>query len=673
MDTNPHDSSSPKAFKHKVTKIVVVTTAMLTFISFWRAASIVLCDLGSSAYYAAGIAEQAIGKAAPWFILAVMLFAICVRLVYIESCGMFVRGGVYKVVKSVLGGTFAKVAVSALMFDFVLTGPVSAVCAGQYLVGLVNQLLPMVNINIALPRDFTAMILALIVIIYFWRKNVIGIGESSGKAMRIIQIASVMALLLFLWAIPTLAIKGVHFPAFELSFSHEAFGWLEGFDWLKAIGTFGVMVAFGHSILAMSGEETLAQVYREIEAPKMHNLKKAAVVITIFSICFTAGLSILSFMIIPDEIRTTQYQDNLLSGLAMNMVGPYALRFAMQSFVVIVGFLILSGAVNTSMVGANGTLNRVAEDGILTDWFRSPHKKFGTTSRIINVIAIMQLVTVVLCRGNIYALGEAYSFGVIWCFTFDAMSMLALRFKDRSPREFKVPLNVTVKGVELPIGLALIFLALLTIAIINFFTKTTATTLGLIFTSAFFVTFVISQFLNKRKLNETSKYEKVNLEDHEKLSAQICECEHEHRVLVAVRDPNNLVHLKKVLGEIDPEQTDLIVMSAKIAQGYRHETAMHHLIPDEQHLFTNVITMAEKKGMSVIPVLVASNNFHHAITQTAHDLRVQQVVLGISTKSSPEIQMEQIAMSWGNICSTESMPMVVRIIWPTREFKCQLS
>jgi len=35
---------------------------MLSFISFWRAAAIVLSDLASSAYYAGGIAETAIGK-----------------------------------------------------------------------------------------------------------------------------------------------------------------------------------------------------------------------------------------------------------------------------------------------------------------------------------------------------------------------------------------------------------------------------------------------------------------------------------------------------------------------------------------------------------------------------------------------------------------------------------
>ena len=122
-----------------VIKVVVATTVMLSFISFWRAAAIVLCDLASSAYYAGGIAEGYLGKSAPWFILGVMLFSYAVRAIYIESCSMFVRGGVYRVVHEAMGGTLAKFSVSALMFDYVLTGPISGVSAGLYLAGLINE------------------------------------------------------------------------------------------------------------------------------------------------------------------------------------------------------------------------------------------------------------------------------------------------------------------------------------------------------------------------------------------------------------------------------------------------------------------------------------------------------------------------------------------------------
>src|SRR5881275_712822 len=134
-------TSQPPIPSSSRVRIVVATSVALTFISFWRAAAIVLNDLGSSAFYAGGMAEKYVGKAAPWFILGVMLFSYAVRMLYIESSSMFTRGGVYRVVKEAMGGTVAKLSVSALIFDFILTGPISGVSAGQYIVGLIAQTL----------------------------------------------------------------------------------------------------------------------------------------------------------------------------------------------------------------------------------------------------------------------------------------------------------------------------------------------------------------------------------------------------------------------------------------------------------------------------------------------------------------------------------------------------
>src|SRR5467141_781081 len=185
MSTNSSPQPSIAAQKPGLPKVVIATTAMLSFISFWRAAAIVLNDLGSSAFYAGAIAEQAIGKAAPWFILAIMLFAYAVRSMYIESCGMFVRGGVYRVVKEAMGSTLAKFSVSALMFDYILTGPISGVSAGQYLVGLLNELLHYAHSSVFLPENGAAAVFAVLVTVYFWWENIKGITESSDKALRI--------------------------------------------------------------------------------------------------------------------------------------------------------------------------------------------------------------------------------------------------------------------------------------------------------------------------------------------------------------------------------------------------------------------------------------------------------------------------------------------------------
>ena len=131
--------SSSSAGASRVKKVVVLTTAMLTFIPFWKAAAVVLCDFGSSAFYAGGIAMRAFGPAFPWYILAVMLFSGLLLMLELEACSLFVRGGAYKIVREGMGDTAAKLAASALIFDFILTGPISAVTAGHYLCGLFNS------------------------------------------------------------------------------------------------------------------------------------------------------------------------------------------------------------------------------------------------------------------------------------------------------------------------------------------------------------------------------------------------------------------------------------------------------------------------------------------------------------------------------------------------------
>jgi amino acid transporter len=196
---------------------------------------------------------------------------------------------------------------------------------------------------------------------------------------------------------------------------------------------------------------------------------------------FTSLVSFFAVMIIPDSARVG-FLDNLIGGLSMYLVGPVPLRLLFHAFVVLVGVLILSGAVNTAIIGSNGVLNRVAEDGVLPDWFRHPHKKFGTTSRLINLIVGLQVATIVISRGDMQMLGEAYAFGVVWSFAMKALSVLVLRYKQPQGREWKVPLNFRIGKIEIPMGLMIITVALFALAIINVLTKKVATISGVSFT-----------------------------------------------------------------------------------------------------------------------------------------------------------------------------------------------
>jgi amino acid transporter len=667
-------------------RIVVATSVMLTFISYWRAAAIVLNDLGSSAFYAGGIAEQAVGKAAPWFIVAVMLFSFTVRAVYVESCSMFVRGGVYRVVKEALGGTLAKISVSALMFDYILTGPISGVSAGQYIAGLINDIFATADAHGWIPRavhvmfngtphvpvNWTSVVFALLVTLYFWWQNVKGIQESSEKALRVMQITTVMVVLLLGWSAVTLLIKGyqpVPWPTpANLHFNPESLGFLKNHpDLPKLFGILGVLMAFGHSVLAMSGEESLAQVNRELAHPKLKNLKRAAIIIAIYSFVFTGITALLFVMIIPDSVRIPVYKDNLIAGLAMYLAGPQLLRLAFRAFVVVVGFLILSGAVNTAIIGSNGVLNRVSEDGVLTDWFRHPHRRYGTSHRIINLVVLLQVFTILASRGNVYMLGEAYAFGVIWSFTFNSLAMLVLRFKYRGERGWKVPPNLHIAGHEVPIGLASVFLVLLSIAIINLLTKSVATVAGVSFAAVFFLTFTVSERANRRKFALAKQQMKEQFQllqrdtvDRDPLGIR------PGNVLVPVRDYNTLHHVKWVLQRIDTREQDVVVMTARISQfgAAAYDLSMEQIFSDyEQQLFTRAVSIAESFGKHISLLVVPARDVWSAIAQTANNLESSAIVTGLSSKMTAEEQAFAIGRAWEAIPEPKRQ-FVLQIVHP---------
>ncbi len=654
-----------------MTEVVVLTTAMLSFISFWRAAAIVLCDMASTAWYIGGIVETAIGPAAPWMIIAVLLCAAPVLALYVEASGMFVRGGVYKVVRESMGGTLAKISVSALMFDYVLTGAISSVSAGQYLAGLVNTAFPRLHIHWSVDPKSFSVVFALAVILYFWRQNVRGIEESSDKAVKIMSLVTVMGAVVFAWSAYTVWIRGLRWPPHALHFTKESLGWLAPLSGTAGLAKLGLLIAFGHAFLGMSGLETLAQVYREMEAPKLPNLKRAALLIFFYALILTGTVSVLAVGLIPDAVRAG-YSDNLLSGLAMSMAGPHALKLVLQAFVVVVGVVILSGAVNTSIMGANGVLNRLAEDGIFVDWFRGLHPRYGTTNRMINLFVLLQVATVILCRGDVYLLGEAYAFGVIWSFVFKAAAVFVLRFKDKSKREWKVPLNLTVGGVEWPIGLALIFLLLLAVGVVNLATKKVATVSGVAFTAAFFALFSVSERLNRRAHAKDEEHrEKFNLRRAEDLRIAGERIQRPTRVLVAVRDPNNLYHLNKALEGHDSETQDLVVFTSRIRKGLALVDETVQMDSDEQKLFTKVIEAAEKHGKTVTPMLVVSNEPFYAISQAAQAVGASEVVFGVSAKLSTDAQLERLAMTWGSL-QTDKQPVRFRILGPGVEHAVDL-
>ena len=644
---------------------------MLAFISFWRVAAIVLNDLGSSAFYAGAISEHFVGKPAPWFVLAIMLLAGAVASLYIESCGMFVRGGVYRVVKEAMGGTLAKFSVSALMFDYILTGPISGVSAGLYLVGLLNELFRYAHTHITIPMNGGAAAFAVLCTLYFWWENIKGIPESSEKALRIMYVTTVMVVLMVVWCCYTLWVKGGHIPPWPylrnityLTGEHGgALGWLRYTSLPYKVGLIGILIGLGHSVLAMSGEETMAQVYREIEHPKLPNLKKAAIVIFLYSLVFTAGVAFFSVMIIPDSVRAN-FQDNPIGGLAMYLVGPLSLRLVFRSFVVVVGVLMLAGAVNTAIVGSNGVLNRVSEDGILPEWFRKPHRRFGTSYRILNMVVALQLFTIILSRGDIFVLGEAYAFGVMWSFSMKGLAVLVLRYKEPGKREYRVPLNFHIGKTEVPLGLALITVTLVALCVVNLFTKEVATISGVAFTLVFFSVFEVCEAVTRKRASAHADLDQFNIEPGEDLTPRALGVR-PGNVLVMIRNYNTLYNLAATLDRVDARKQDVVALHLRFlgrASGGEYELEPQQLFStEEQILFTRALALAEKKGKTIHLAVAGATEKWEAVLKAAQSLESATVVLGASPNRPVTEEARIAGLAWERLADPK--PRLTLIIY----------
>jgi amino acid transporter len=587
-----------------------------------------------------------------------------------ESCGMFVRGGVYVVVRDSIGPTVAKISVSALVVDYILTGPISAVSAGQYLGRLLNEISETLRQNWRTDPNAFSVFFSIAVTVYFWWSNIKGVPESSNKALRIMQITTVMVVILLIWCPLTLLLRGgAQLPPAptpsNLHLTSASLGWLDGTFWAQL--SFVIMlVAVGHSLLAMSGFETLAQVYREVAYPKMKNLRITANIVCTYAVVSTGVISVLAVMIIPDATRSNYY-DNMIGGLVMNLAGPSLLRLGFHVFVVIVGVLILAGAVNTSLIGANGVLNRVAEDGVLLDWFRKPHRKYGTTFRILSMMTLLQIATIVASRGDVYLLGEAYAFGVVWSFALKALGVLVLRYQ-RNDQEYKFPWNVTVRGTELPIGLGATTLMLFLVAIANLFSKRIATIYGVSFTVVLYILFLVSERINAgKRQGQKTDLEKFNLDHQPQVSGDTLRAR-PGCVLVAVRDYRRMWHLDKVLEKTNLRRHDIVVITVRqLSTGAaEYELRDDQLFAnDEQELFSHVVSMAEKQGKPVELLVVPAVDPFDAMVQTAATLQASRLVVGVSARMASEELARRVGLAWEKLPEPRH-PFSLEVINPDR-------
>jgi hypothetical protein len=260
---------------------------------------------------------------------------------------------------------------------------------------------------------------------------------------------------------------------------------------------------------------------------------------------------------------------------------------------------------------------------------------------------ILQVLAILASRGDVYLLGEAYAFGVVWSFFLKSLGVLVLRFQ-RKDQEYKTPMNPRIAGREWPVGLAATTSVLLLVAIANLFSKRVATIYGIAFTLVLFVLFTISERLSSRRRVEQRGLEEFNLDDKVEITAETVHAR-PGCVLVAVRDYRQMPHLQSVLRKTNLRRHDIVVMTVRqlSAGAGEYDLNTNQIFAEyEKELFSRVVTMAEKEGKPVELLVVPGVNPFDAMVQTAAKLRASKLVTGVSAKMESEELARLLGLAW---------------------------
>jgi hypothetical protein len=454
----------------------------------------------ASAYYVTGYVEYSLGKSAPWYILALILFSCAIRALYIEGLQRFGRGDVYKVVNEALGTAPAELSLSALLFDYVVLGPICSLTAGSYLTGLVNDISERLHLAFHVSPAF-GVVFAVSVTLYYYRKQLQGGDDTQRQLLRILPVSTVIILALMVWVIATIATKGfavVPAPVVvNLKLSRAGLGWFP-LSWAPSMGVLTILIACGHSMVAIGGDETLSQVTQAITGSRIKTLQWALFCNFVNGFLFPLFVPFALIMMVPDLVRM-EGGANPVSTLALFLEGPTLVRLLLDLCLVLFGAVILSRIVNTTISVPMRLLNQAAEDGVLTSWAVRKHPRHGTSYRLVNLIMALQLIAIFAGAGDVYRLIGVYAFGLCWSSAMKAISLLVLRYRMRDPTRWKIPLNITIGHTEVPVGLALITVILFSIAGVSLLARRSATIAGGGFTAAVFLVLEITSARGRKR------------------------------------------------------------------------------------------------------------------------------------------------------------------------------
>jgi magnesium transporter len=582
------------------------------------ATTFALVELGAVGVFAAGVADRLFGPAAPWYVLAAVLLGFAVRAVDLETCALFLPGGGYGAAGQAFGPRASTVAASTLLLDYLVFGALGASAAGHVLTR---------------SNDLSTVVAACVIGgAWWWLRQ----GRTLSPLLvgrTAVLVAVAIGLTIVAGAVAVFSHSGAA-AALVAPFGHTRPSFV------------GVLTTFGAAFFVIGSAEALGHISTDLPPPRILRLRRAARLVNVWSVFVTAAVAFLFVSLAPVADRTT-WRDAPLVGVALFTGAPRVAAFVLAAAAACASAVFLAMAVYRSAVNAQRLLLRLSEDGVLIRSMRSPHPRFGTPARLIDLVAVGQLVIVLAAAGQTVWLAKTYGVVIAAGAVLKIASLVRLRARRTETRAFRVPLNPRIGGREWPLGLAATALVLAVPALLLVATADPSALVALGLLMAIAALLAVAE-----QTAEASKVEAPRGDPElpalaiglEQMNVQTSV--RPGNVLVPLRKPGALGPLAAALREAGPR--DVVAMTVRLTSVDVSEERSHASTPtdDERLLLTAAAMLAERQGRAVRLLIVPAGNVFDAVAGTAARLRSSDIHVGESETLTAHDQARLLGEAW---------------------------
>jgi magnesium transporter len=615
----------------------------VSYVSVWRAAARALVDLGSSAFFAGGVAWAAIGSSAPWYVFVALLVGIALRAVDIEARALFVPGGLYGSVRDALGRGPAKAAVSALFVERLMLAPLAAVVAGHYAAALFAAVGGALPGGRGLTGNDGPVAVAIAILGGVWWLHRQGRLVPDRTISRAVGASVVVLVTAAIWGLATASARGSAIPPIDIqpSLALRGLTWMP--SWLATIAAVGACAGF--ALPALGSVDALAQAAVDLEQPRIKNLRRIARLISVFGLIVTGAFAFLLVALVP-ETQRADWVEAPLAGVVRALAGPVWLRGLVLAAVTGAAGVFLIGAARSAAAGVHAVLSRLVDEGILAAGLRTQHPRFGTPWRLIDATAIAQIGIVFVSGGEVMWLARASVAGLAWSAVLKTLALIRFRRLRPGSRAFRVPINPTIAGRERPIGLLLIAALIAFPAVCLFLTFDVASLAG----TALLLSITILLAVSERSAAGRLEAARGGLDDFQLMPSADEDLTHVEarpgNILVPVRKPGVLAHLTSALHAAGDR--DVVAMTVRVVgvDVPDDPSAAPRATDDERRLLSAVVALAEREARPVRLLIVPGANVFDAVVETAVRLGSTEIHVGESETLSADDQARLLGDAW---------------------------